>query len=191
VDIGCGDGKLLWWLQSIGFKTAEGIDISEEQIRIAESLGIANVSVADIREYLRSREGILDMIFMRDVLEHFRKDEIMGILSACREALRPGGRLLLQVPNAESPSFGRIRYGDFTHEVAFNSASLGQLLHNCGFTADEYHLSGPVLNGAGSLPRLLLWKCVSAFYKILLYAEVGPGRRIVTQNIIAVAAKAV
>src|SRR5688572_25168213 len=36
VDIGCGDGKLLWWLQSIGFKTAEGIAISEEQIRIAE-----------------------------------------------------------------------------------------------------------------------------------------------------------
>lgn len=189
VDIGCGDGKLLWWLQSIGFKTAEGIDISEEQIRIAESLGIANVSVCDIRAYLESREGSLDMIFLRDVLEHFRKDEIMDILAALRSALRPGGRLLLQVPNAESPFFGRIRYGDFTHELGFNSTSLAQLLHNSGFKDDEYHPSGPVLNGARSVPRLLLWKCAEALYKVLLYAEVGPGRKIVTQNIIAVATR--
>lgn len=189
VDIGCGDGKLLWWLQSIGFKSAEGIDISEEQIRIAESLGIANVSVSDIRAYLQSREGSLDMIFLRDVLEHFRKEEIMEILAACQAALRPGGRLLIQVPNAESPFFGRIRYGDFTHELAFCSASLGQVFLNSGFKHAEYHPSGPVLNGLGSLPRLILWKCAEAFYKILLYAETGSGRKIVTQNIIAVATR--
>lgn len=189
VDIGCGDGKLLWWLQSIGFKSAEGIDISEEQIRIAEAIGIANVSVCDIHTYLGNRKDALDMIFLRDVLEHFCKEDIMDILSACRTALRPGGRILLQVPNAESPFFGRIRYGDFTHELAFCSASLGQIFHNSGFIDDEYHPAGPVLNGLRSVPRLLLWKCAEALYKLLLYAETGSGKKIVTQNVIAVATR--
>ena len=53
----------------------------------------------------------------------------------CR-ALKPGGRWILHTANAESPFYGRVRYGDITHEQAFTqsrstSSSPLPALHRC------------------------------------------------------------
>jgi len=32
IDLGCGNGGFVYWLQQIGYQNAEGIDISAEQI---------------------------------------------------------------------------------------------------------------------------------------------------------------
>ncbi|MBK8870035.1 MAG: class I SAM-dependent methyltransferase [Elusimicrobia bacterium] len=188
LDVGCGDGSLLAWIQSLGWKSAEGIDISREQVEICRKLGVHNVEVADVRCYLASRLNRYVLIFFRDVLEHIPKQEIPSLLSLCRASLCPGGRLVFQVPNGESPYFGRIRYGDFTHETAFTVSSLSQLFRGGGLNPEGFWPWEFVARGIPSLIRLALWKVVEGIYRLLLFVEVGSGfRRIVSQNLIAAA----
>jgi 2-polyprenyl-3-methyl-5-hydroxy-6-metoxy-1,4-benzoquinol methylase len=105
LDVGCGTGSLVWWLQQRGYAAAEGIDVSAEQIEIAARLGVHNVAVADLAEHVGERPGRYDILILRDVLERLERPRILQTLDLCREALRPGGVLLVQVPTP------RPRYG--------------------------------------------------------------------------------
>jgi 2-polyprenyl-3-methyl-5-hydroxy-6-metoxy-1,4-benzoquinol methylase len=191
-DIGCGNGALVWWLQHEGYTHVQGVERSEEQVDIAGQLGARNIVHADLRAFLQDHPGQHDVLILRDVLEHFTKLETLDVLELCRRALRPGGRLVLQAPNAESPFFGRIRHGDFTHEIAYCASSLVQLLTVTGFTQVRCLPTPPVPLSWRARLRMPLWLLVERFYKLLLFAELGRGgERIVTQGVIAVAQRAV
>lgn len=187
LDAGCGTGSLVWWLQRRGYDGTEGIDVSAEQVEVARELGVRNVSVADLREHLGERRRHYEVIILRDVLEHFERHHIVEIVERCRDALRATGTLLIQVPNAEAPFWGRIRYGDFTHELAFTEASLRQLFGSLGFGSVSVHPAGPVRLRGRDLPRQALWRCLEVLYKLMVYAETGRRWAIVTESIIAAA----
>ena len=192
LDVGCGSGHLVWWLQNEGYANAGGIDLSPELVEAAVRLAVQNVKEADVRVYLNEEQrlGKYQAILLRDVLEHFQRDEILSILELCAKCLSPGGILLLQVPNAESPFFGRIRYGDFTHEVAFTATSLAQLLYSAGLRNARFYPVGPLPGLAPKrMTQYLMWKGVEALYRLLLLAELGRGGRIVSQAILVVASK--
>jgi len=189
IDLGCGNGSIVWWLQQKGFTNSYGIDISADYIKMGQSLGIKNLEKAEIKEFLKDKINFYDVIFARDIFEHFNKDEILEVLSLCLSSLKDNGRMILQVPNATSPFFGSIRYGDFTHEIAFTISSISQILNFVGFSDIEFY---PVYRPVGSLKsiiRYLLWKVVESFYQFLLSVEIGKGKRIVTQNILVIAFK--
>lgn len=191
LDIGCGPGSIVWWLHELGYSDARGVDISKEQIEAGVSIGVKNIECVDLGVYLKDKKGCFDMIIARDVFEHFEKMALKVILGDCYEALVSGGKLLIQSPNAESPVFGRIRYGDFTHELAFTSSSISQLLHIAGFASVACFPCNPVFTRVKALPRLVLWKFFEAMYKAMLFAELGnvKANRIVTQNLIALSTK--
>lgn len=183
LDAGCGDGALLWWLQELGFP-AVGVDVSAEQAQIARSLGVRDVTVSPLEGYLEAHRGQYDVIVMRNVLEHFGKDELLRMLEAVRNALAPRGILLAQVPNAQSPFGGRIRYGDFTHELAFTERSLAQLLSVCGFTSIRCHSVPPVHASLAGPLKHVWWLVVQFLYRSLLAAEVGEWPGVVTLDVI-------
>lgn len=187
LDIGCGGGSLLWWLQQRGYVSASGIDLSAEQIQVASELGVKNIEVGDLAEYLSRTPGRHDVLILRDVLEHLERPRIVEAVELCRDALRPGGIVLAQVPNAEAPFWGRIRHGDFTHELAFTEASLRQLFTTVGYTSVEVHPAGPVRVRLTDIPRQALWRCLEAVYKVMAYAETGRRWPVVTESIIALA----
>jgi 2-polyprenyl-3-methyl-5-hydroxy-6-metoxy-1,4-benzoquinol methylase len=186
LDVGCGRGGMVFWLQQRGYPRAEGVDLSREQVETARRLGIPNVQQADLSSYLGSRPGFYDALILRDVVEHFTREQIVEVLQLCRAAIRPGGSVIVQVPNAESPFFGRIRSGDFTHELAYTSSSVTQLFNVVGFDDPQVYPTDPAIAGLGSLGRAALWAAVKTFYRILLFAELGRGQRILTQGLIAV-----
>jgi 2-polyprenyl-3-methyl-5-hydroxy-6-metoxy-1,4-benzoquinol methylase len=188
-DIGCGNGSIVWWLQQSGFSNAGGVDISAEQIAIAHELGVKNVQRMDLYEFFSRIDSLYNIIILRDVLEHFEKKEILELLDNCYRALNDQGRIIIQVPNAESPFGTRMRYGDFTHEVSFTSSSLSQVLRASGFETVQIYPAIQPVTTLKSLIRYSLWKVVEAFYKVLLTVELGRSKRIVTQNIIACADK--
>lgn len=189
LDAGCGYGAVVWWLQAIGYRHAEGIDVSGEQVDAGAMLGISNLARADVEEFLAGREGTYDAIIARDLLEHLPRDVLVCVVDGMHRALRKGGVLIIQAPNAESPFGGRIRYGDFTHELAFTSASISQLLRVSGFARVVTRPVRPVLRGLRSRVRALSWRLVEAAMRAVLTAEVGCGNYIVTQNLLAVAWK--
>lgn len=189
IDLGCGDSGLVYWLQEIGFAEASGIDVSAEQIEIARKLGVKNVSQADIRDFLRDKRDLYDVVFLRDVLGHFFKSEILEILGLVRDSLKSGGIVVVKIPNAESPFSGRLRYGDFTHDVSFTESSLRQVLLISGFGDARAYSTPPVIHGLKSAVRYVLWKIVELFLRFYRLVDAGTGVGIFTQNVIAVARK--
>jgi hypothetical protein len=144
------------------------------------------VHQADLTHFLRSRLHSYDVLILRDVLEHFPRDQVVEVLELCRQASRPGGLVIVQVPNAESPFFGRIRYGDFTHELAFTTTSISQLFNVVGLEDPRVYPTEPVIAGVRSFFRAALWGAIKLLYRILLFAELGRGKWIFTQGLIAV-----
>ena len=172
LDVGCGSGRLLSFLKEKGFENLQGVDISSQQVTLARKV-LRNIVNEDAISFLKKRKKSYNLIVGLDIVEHFRKDEVLHFLEACFNALQPGGRLVLQTPNAESPWGLMYRYGDLTHELAFTPNSLKQLLTLCGFSEISAREAGPVAHGIVSLIRYLIWKAIRSGLIVWNLAETG------------------
>lgn len=184
LDIGCGEGHLLGVLRGAGYAHVSGIDVSAEQVQVARGRGF-DVVHADALDFLRERPSQFDVITAVDVIEHFEKPDVLSLLEAVSGALKPGGVLVGQVPNGESPFAGRYIYGDLTHGTAFTQRSIAQVLGAAGFVEVQSFPAGPVAHGVASALRVIAWRIVAAAYKAALATETGVlSGHIVTQNLI-------
>jgi SAM-dependent methyltransferase len=192
IDLGCGHGAVLYFAQRAGYRNLVGVDASAEQVAAAAALGVRGVSQGDLLPTLeRLPDASQDLVLAIDVLEHLGKAELFPFVDAVLRVLRPGGRFLLKVPNGESPLFGRVRYGDLTHELAFTRESLPALLHAAGFREVRCHEYAPVPRGARGSARWLAWRLIRGALRLYLAAESGDRGRdaIFTQTLLAVAFK--
>ncbi len=174
VDLACGGGKLLYFFKRMGYTDITGVDISPEQVKLAKQ-ATPGVDEANVLEWLEAHPAGFDLITGFDIVEHFHKDEVLRFLDACQAALKPGGRLVLQTPNAESPWGTVHRYNDFTHEVGFNPNALSRLLSLTGFQRIVSRETGPIPIGHSvkSTIRYLIWQCIRASLKLWNLAETG------------------
>lgn len=190
LDLGCGWGGFLAFLQSQGYTDLTGVDSSPQQVEIAHCLGLKNVSVGDIFDELNSHKDYYVCISAFNVLEHLDKDQILPFLRAAKDALRSDGCLLLELPNANSLFGSRTRYWDFTHELSFTPTSLSQLFEVVGFHKVQFRERGPVAHGIKSGIRSFLWQGIRNLLMLYLLIEQGsPGRKIFTQDMHAIAYK--
>ena len=174
VDIACGGGKLLYLFKKMAYTNIAGVDISPEQVKLARQV-TSSVEEAHVLDWLESHPVSFDLITGFDIVEHFHKDEVLRFLDACHAALKPGGRLILQTPNADSPWGMSIRYGDFTHEVGLNSNVLSRLLCLTGFQDVASRETGPIFLGYSlkSTVRYLIWQPIRLGLKLWNLAEMG------------------
>lgn len=190
VDLGCGGGCFLYFLEKEGYKNARGVDTSSEQVELAINLGLKNVRQADLLDFLEKHSGEFDAITAIDVVEHFKKEEVLLLLDSVYRALKPGGVFIMRSPNADGPFGGRYRYCDFTHELAFTPMSVRQALAAAGFQEISVYPVEPVVHGLLSGGRYLLWKGIRLLLLLYLAAETGSFQGyILTQNLIAAARK--
>ncbi len=189
LDAGCGEGGFVLWLQERGFEAAEGVDVSSEQIALGKELGIKGLTLGDLRDFLGSRKEAFDVIFLRDVLGHFPKREVLEVLQSVHGALKHGGMLVIKTPNAESPMTGRLRYGDFTHDTSFTGQSLRQLFLVFGFTDVRIRSMRPAVHGIVSGVRFLLWLVIELQIRIYRLVEAGSAGGWFTQNVMATGKK--
>src|SRR5207248_3885002 len=78
LEIGCGSGGLLAYLERRGFSHATGIDISAEQVDTAQRRGV-QATVADAFDFLAQHAADFQAIVAVDVLEHFSRDELLRL----------------------------------------------------------------------------------------------------------------
>lgn len=188
LDAGCGDGGFVFFMQEQGYTHVTGVDVSVQQIQQGSSLGIKGLTVADLREYLSNTEP-LDCIVARDVIEHFTRQEAFELLSMMAQKLKPGGRLIMQVPNGEGIYFTSIFFGDYTHEVAYTVGSVRQLFLNAGFTSSYCLPTGPVPHNWRGRIRQGLWAVKVLQHRFWKMVETGTGAGIFTSNLIAIGEK--
>lgn len=191
LDIGCGSGKLLYLLRRLGYSNLTGIDLSPEQIRIASQwLRDAVIIEGDAREFLTGSVDRYGLICAFDVIEHFRKEEVLPFLELVYQALKPGGRFILQTPNAESPNVGSVAYADFSHEWFFTPEGLEHVLRLAGFSGFQARESGPHIHGVKSLVRFGLWRLIRLFLALWNLAEMGSaGSGVYSRVFVATAVK--
>jgi len=172
LDVGCGEGHLLHALQRWGYRNASGIDLRDEAVAFCRNNRI-DATVGDATDYLANCTSQFKLITAIDFLEHLSIERGITFLNHARGALRPGGSLILQVPNLESPFGGGIFYGDLTHRTGFTTASLAQMLRQAGFEDVELRGAGPGIWGVLSCGRYLLWQGVNALLRICTVIECG------------------
>lgn len=190
LDLGCGFGALVDFLHGEGYRGASGVDLSGEQVALARKLGIAGVEQADAIAHVGAYADTFDLITCFDLLEHLNKREVLDLLEAVRRALRVGGRLVIQTPNAGGPFGGRHAWGDFSHETAFTQHSIAQAFRSAGFADVSVSEVRPPVHGAPSALGRLLWSMLRLGLVLYLAAETGVFRgHVLSLNLVAVAQK--
>ena len=190
-EVGCGWGRYLVALAETGYARCEGVDLSEEQVAYArDTLKLTNVACGDGAAWLSSRRARFDCVLALDVLEHLDTAALLALGHAVREALRPGGRFVVHVPNALAP-LNPLRHADLTHVRAFTVDSLQQLFRVVGlephaFCETAAHGSGPTGRVRRVLWRVALRPLVRGW---MLAANGNAMGGIYTANLVAVAVR--
>lgn len=173
VDVGCGAGLLLEWLNSCGYSNAKGIDPDQGQVDFCKSLGLNAAQVADSAQWLRELSE-LDMVVFKDVLEHVQEDEVVRLLAAAHKALSPEGVLYVSVPNAAASFSNFWLYNDPTHLRSYTEKVLSLQLISAGFNVvhvgdDETYLVGSL----AGVPRLIIRTIFRFIRRIEAIGEFG------------------
>jgi 2-polyprenyl-3-methyl-5-hydroxy-6-metoxy-1,4-benzoquinol methylase len=133
LDVGCGKGLLLAGLRATGWEVA-GTELSEVSSRFATAAGIA-VHHAPVEE-CSFEAGSFDVVTLYHSLEHMT--DPMRTLTAVHRLVRPGGFLVVEVPNFGS--WYAKAFGDAwfhldvpRHLFHFTQQTLQHLVETAGF----------------------------------------------------------
>jgi 2-polyprenyl-3-methyl-5-hydroxy-6-metoxy-1,4-benzoquinol methylase len=148
------------------------------------------VQQADLNICLEcTQSSSVGVVLLMDVIEHLTRAELFDTLDEVFRILKPGGRCIAHVPNAEGLFGMRIRYGDLTHENAFTPKSAQQVFRTIGFEEVICHEDRPVAHNLKSLVRRIIWDVFTLVPRLLLTAETGETRFVLSQNMLIVAVK--
>ncbi len=139
LDVGCGRGVILGALADQGFEV-HGLEISAEAARGADPR--AEIRIADNLKDAEYRTASFDQIIIWHVLEHV--DDPAGTLREAHRILKPGGRLIVAVPNFSSLQARCTGAAWFhldlpRHLYHFPLSALRQLLVLSGFHVRSVH----------------------------------------------------
>lgn len=109
------------------------VDLNPDVKRWAET---ARAVVASADDMDQVDDGSVDTVFSSNFFEHLAsKAELSGVLAECRRVLRPGGRLLVLMPNLR---YVKERYWDyFDHQLPLTHLSLVEGIQLAGFEVDQ------------------------------------------------------
>jgi SAM-dependent methyltransferase len=168
LDFGCGAGGWLLAMKRVGYRDLWGLELAYEHLKDLKANGIRIVqSVEELPE------GALDCVRVHHVLEHLR--DPLQTLRVLHAALRPGGSLLIGVPNfgSQSAQLLRDRWSALLlpfHLNHFTERSLALLLARAGFETREFqlrpvwdHTAPAILRGDPSPLAREIWK--RAYYQ--------------------------
>lgn len=158
LDVGCGGGLVLGMLSRHQVRGA-GMDISPEAAGSAWKINSVP-TVCGTLDHSPIRASSCAVITMFHVVEHLH--DPVAHLTAARLLLRKGGRLVLQVPNADSWQFhifGRRWNGIDVprHLINYRTRDLADLLVRCGFQVERVKHFNLRDNPAGFATSLAPW----------------------------------
>jgi SAM-dependent methyltransferase len=169
LDVACGHGNFLYFLQQQGYENIAGIDLDPGRTTTAQRLGLP-VRQGDAFECLM-QESELSLISALDFVEHVDKEQVLLLFSYCYQALQRGGIIILRAPITDSLLGAHDLHNDITHKWAGNSGIIKDLLAQVGFVniifKDERPVPYKVINWI-RLGVFIVAKCLTNIWLILL-----------------------
>ena len=142
LEVGCSTGRLLLRIHrdyGVPLENLCGVEIDRQAAERARSAGVGSVSESGLDETSFCRR--FDRIVFWHALEHLHR--INESLARARELLKPGGQLVIAVPNLQSDDARRygpnwIALDAPRHLWHFTPATLRKLLEKHGFSVLEF-----------------------------------------------------
>jgi 2-polyprenyl-3-methyl-5-hydroxy-6-metoxy-1,4-benzoquinol methylase len=187
IELGCGQGQVLDFLNKQGFSKVEGVDTSEEQVARATRYGF-EIHHSDVFEFFRSSDNVYDLVLAIDFVEHFTRQELIQLFYQLKKALSKEGYLILRTPNGQGIFAGQVIYGDITHMTILTPQSLSQILKFVGFEIVSMKESISYAKGLKKM-RYLLWNLSKIGLNIMRRVSSGKSQDIWTENFICIAKK--
>jgi SAM-dependent methyltransferase len=190
--VSCGPGYLVDLLVKSGYSNVVGIDSDAGKVAHARRHDLP-CEVAEVFPFLALHQnGDYDCIVPEQELNHLTIDETITFLQMCRNALRPGGRIIVYAMNGANPLVGSENLAhNIDHFYNLTEHSIGQLLQLGGFQAIQpfalklYVFWKNPLNYVGLFVTGVLEMSMRIIFKMY-----GKKVRIVSKKIAAVATRA-
>ena len=136
LDIGCGNGSILYALKREGYSNLFGIDLDDDALEVARKNGILCENQDALFFFPKEK---YDIVYMSHVLEHLPKEQVISFLSHINNnILTEEGKFIVRVPNAQSNTNCYWAYEDFTHNTLFTAGSLDYVLKAAGFKKIDF-----------------------------------------------------
>lgn len=136
LEIGFGSGSCVAWMEECGARVSV-TEISERSCSAARARGL-DVLPPDLPSVAAGHDGRFDTILAFDVFEHLDLETVGAYLDACATMLKPGGRLLLRFPNAQSPFGLKHQAGDPTHRSELSESVIRLMITRRPFEVIRY-----------------------------------------------------
>ena len=133
LDLGCGRGEWLGLLRDWGIP-ARGVDLEPAMVAACQEQGLAVTAEDAVSAVRACPDGSLSLISALHLVEHLPFEALDALVRECLRALRPGGFLLMETPNAENLLVGAHEfYTDPTHQRPIPANLLRFLSEHHGF----------------------------------------------------------
>lgn len=136
LDIGCAAGHFLRMAKARGYDV-EGLEVDERFVKAARDSGVPVTKGVLDEPFASAHAGACDVVSMLEVLEHV--DDPLGFLALAAKVLKPGGRMLVAVPDNRRPTpFGR-DYFDYPphHLTRWKPEPLRRALESAGLRVES------------------------------------------------------
>jgi 2-polyprenyl-3-methyl-5-hydroxy-6-metoxy-1,4-benzoquinol methylase len=139
VDVGCGPGFTIAYAREIGF-AAIGLEINKHVVAFARRFLGDGIHESTVQDFARDHVDSADVVILNHVIEHVV--DLEGLLGSVRDMLRPGGIMLVAVPNFASLPSRLMRnrwYGlePANHVWQFTRRTLSSAIERGGFEVLE------------------------------------------------------
>lgn len=140
LEVGSGEGKFLKHINdTLGCDTT-GIELNAQAVEKGRAMGL-NMHQELVQDHAEKYAGHYDVVCFYQVLEHIA--DVKDFLEACVKCIKPGGKVLIAVPNNEPYLYKNIKnYALNTsphHMGWWNTESLTKIAPYFGLQADTVY----------------------------------------------------
>jgi O-antigen chain-terminating methyltransferase len=133
VDVGSGRGEWLALLRDAGVP-ASGVDANPAFVEAGRARGLGLVHGDAVAHLQGLPPDSVDLVTAFHLIEHLDVETLLALLAAARNALRPGGCVLLETPNPSNLRMAACDfYNDPTHRSPLPPALTEYLVAASGF----------------------------------------------------------